>query len=225
MERVSIAHGIAKDDIIVPGPLDRPHLPPPRFMAWTKTHCECSAIPPLSTPFRNMLIKFGLSPFQLSPNSYSIIAGMYMLTRMVTDSGITPLELSFFYKLKGKKGSSFYNLEANSGVACVKHLKNKAGNWRNSWFFVRNPHNLPTSFQIPSKAISHKVICHCYWFYLITFIAFNITEAILRTEKSANLESLNLKISCLDSDEVEAKNLITDTNLHKYNMIRHDQSI
>jgi len=162
MERVSIAHGIAKDDIIVPGPLDRPHLLPPGFMAWTKTHCKCGAIPPLSTPFRNMLIKFGLSPFQLSPNSYSIIAGMYMLTRMVTDSGITPLELSFFYKLKGKKGSSFYNLEANSGVACVKHLKNKAGNWRNSWFFVRNPHNLPTSFQIPSELIGHEVIRHCH---------------------------------------------------------------
>jgi len=48
---------------------------------------------------------------------------------------------------------------------------------------------------------------------------------MLCTEKSANLESLNLKISCLDSDEVEAKNLITDANLHKYNLIRHDQSI
>jgi len=56
------------------------------------------------------------------------MAGMYMLAKMVSDSRITPLELSYFYKLKGKKGSSFYNLEANSGVACVKYLTNKAGN-------------------------------------------------------------------------------------------------
>jgi len=40
-----------------------------------------------------------------------------------------------------------------------------------------------------------------------------------------NLESLNIKISCLDSDAVEAKALITDANLDKYNLIRHDNSI
>jgi len=40
-----------------------------------------------------------------------------------------------------------------------------------------------------------------------------------------NLKSLNIKIYCLDSDAVEAKTLITDANLHKYNLIHHDQSI
>jgi len=120
-------------------------------MAWTKTHCECDAIPPLSTPFRNMLVKFGLAPFQLSPNSYSVIAGMEILRRLVKDSSITPLELSYFYKLKRSQDSSFYNLEANSNVTCVRHLKSKAGNWRDTWFFVRNPHNIPTSFRTPGK--------------------------------------------------------------------------
>jgi len=166
-EKVSAAHGIPLDDILVPEAGDRPHLPPAGFMAWTKTHCECGAIPPLATQFRNMLIKFGLAPFQLSPNSYTVIAGMEIMKRKVKDSSMTPLELSYFYKLKRGKDGSFFNLEANHNAPCVKHLKSKAGNWRDSWFFVRNPHNLPASFRIPGKdfrRISIRLTI-ASWFY------------------------------------------------------------
>lgn len=150
-EKVSAAHGIPLDDIIVPEAGDRPHLPPAGFMAWTKTHCECGAIPPLATQFRNILIKFGLAPFQLTPNSYTVIAGMEIMKRKVRDSSLTPLELSYFYKLKKGKDGSFYYLEANHNAPCVKNLKSKAGNWRDAWFFVKNPHNIPATFRTPGK--------------------------------------------------------------------------
>jgi len=61
-EKVSSAYGISLNDIRVPEAGDRPNQSSAGHMAWTKTHCKCGTIPPLSTPFRNTLVKFGLAP-------------------------------------------------------------------------------------------------------------------------------------------------------------------
>jgi len=81
---------------------------------------------------------------------------MEILKRMVKDSITTPLKLGYFYKLKRSRESSYYNLEANTNVTCVNHLKSKAGNWCDTWFFVRNLHNIPTTFRSQVRTIAMK---------------------------------------------------------------------
>ena len=57
---------------------------------------------------RGVLAHFGLSPSQLNPNAYKIMAGMHILWRKLFEVDLTVEEACFLYKPSSKKSEVGY---------------------------------------------------------------------------------------------------------------------
>ena len=63
---------------------------------------------PLYPLVRGVLAHFNLSPSQLNPNAYKILAGMHILWRQLFEEDLTVDEVCYLYKPFSKKSEAGY---------------------------------------------------------------------------------------------------------------------
>ena len=82
--------------------------------AWSASHLEAGAALPLHAYYADFLAYVGIAPFQLIPNGYRVLAGLFVLYKMQGWPTPSPAEILYFYsfrqvpKKEGRDG--FYTL-------------------------------------------------------------------------------------------------------------------
>jgi len=74
LDLIAAQFGIPRGDLRLPEADDRAYSPPEGYMAWSKMHCWCGAVPPLNTWLSSFAVYLKICPFQLHPNAYAILA-------------------------------------------------------------------------------------------------------------------------------------------------------
>ena len=129
-------------------------------MVLTPRHISLGAGVPLHPYFEQILEWFDIAPIQLSPNSYKLAAGLYILYKEEGYGAPSMEELSFFFRLT-KNSPGYFYLTIRSqhrlkgfGEGRASHVKR----WRDPFFYVYNTKRMRTQFNIsPGKNTLFKV--------------------------------------------------------------------
>uniref|UniRef100_A0A803P2T7 Uncharacterized protein n=1 Tax=Cannabis sativa TaxID=3483 RepID=A0A803P2T7_CANSA len=89
------------------------------FGAWSQTHLMSGAMLPLQDYFIDFLVFVGLAPYQLIPQAYCLLSGLFIFYVAKGWASPSPVEILYFYELVSvpKKGDklkdSFFTLRAH----------------------------------------------------------------------------------------------------------------
>ena len=90
--------------IVVPQELGRAHKPPKGYVTASEMFLKFGVRFPLHQFFRDILCFYGLTVFQVMPNRWAHMIGLYILFVERRMAHPTPEEFSWFYTLKANKG-------------------------------------------------------------------------------------------------------------------------
>ena len=133
--------------------MDREHKPPKGHVTASKMFLKFGVHFPLHQFFRDILRFYRLTVFQVTPNGWAHMIGLFVL---FVDRKMAPLtleEFSWFYTLKSNKGDlGFYYFakRAVKGVQAVTKIKENLGNWKDAFFFTPEV-GVRGRFSTPSK--------------------------------------------------------------------------
>ena len=124
---------------------------------------------PLHPCFRNILNYCNLTMFQVTPNGWAHMIGLFVLFVEWKIDPYTLAEFSWFYTLKSSKGDiRFYDFSkrAFKEVQVVTKIKDSLGNWKDAYFFTLEA-SVRGRFAEPSKLLVVfllKILCAtCPW--------------------------------------------------------------
>ena len=107
---------------------------------------------PLHQFFREILHFYGLTVFQVMPNGWAHIIGLFVLFVERKMAAPTLKEFSWFYTLKHKGDLGFYDFAkwATKGVQAITKIKESLGNWKDAFFYTPEV-DVRGRFGTPSK--------------------------------------------------------------------------
>ena len=130
-----------------PHRFDRENIRIPR-MVTTLRHVPLGVTAPLPQYYIDLCGWFEVAPIQLSPNSYMLAAGLYILFNKVGLDAPSMREVSYFFRLAQSQPGYFYLV--------VQHEHNKKGlsegrnthvkKWKDIFFYVYNTLRVATQF-------------------------------------------------------------------------------
>ena len=117
---------------------DRSNRPPYPLVALNKAIMKHGARLPLHPLVRVVLAHFGLSPSQLNPNTYKIMAGMHILWRKLFEVDLSMEEVCYLYKLSSKKSEVGYFFLAHweKKKIMMTNLSSSCEGWKDKKFWV-----------------------------------------------------------------------------------------
>ncbi|XP_062078167.1 uncharacterized protein LOC133782796 [Humulus lupulus] len=140
-----LSHSVDKYGLIdelglkVPVNDERADSPPNRFNVWSPMHCQASAFLLLHTYFVEICDYFEVAPFQLTPNSYGLLALLHILYRVLDWHPSDALEVHYFFNIKSNHASGyegFYHLCSYSGGDVLKSGVSNLDRYFSSYFFT-----------------------------------------------------------------------------------------
>ena len=91
-------------EVVIPRELCRAHKPPKGYVTVSETFLKFGVRFPLNQFFRDILYFYGLTVFQVAPNGWAHMIGLYILFVEQKMAPPTPEEFSWFYTLIANKG-------------------------------------------------------------------------------------------------------------------------
>lgn len=85
----------------------------PGYMAYSCTHCDAGAIPPLAEYYLQFLDHFRMAPLQLATNTFVILDGLRELFQHGFQREPSVEEVLFLYRIKKTRNPNFFHLESN----------------------------------------------------------------------------------------------------------------
>ncbi|KAL2249946.1 UNVERIFIED_CONTAM: hypothetical protein Sindi_2468300 [Sesamum indicum] len=128
-------------DIKIPRSFDRMHQPPEGYCALSILHLDAGLRFPLPREVNDILIRLGLCPMQLSPNSISHIL-MFIIVMKYLDLPSSFDNFWSLYNITSSKRSGetgWYYLTARKDCRFLDDLRSNVGPWRDRYFFIRPP--------------------------------------------------------------------------------------
>ena len=152
------AHQLASNlKFVIPKRNERASESPEGFVAFSDAIIRSGGALPLHTFFVKVLNYFELAPLQLSPNSWVMLSGLYVLYHQVHSRGPSMSEVHYFYTLRvNTSAPEFYQLQkvvAHKGNSLVEGSMPNRGSWKMDYFFTFSGPTRHTSFNTPSKTI------------------------------------------------------------------------
>ena len=89
--------------------------------------------------FRNILNYYNLIVFQVTPNGWAHMIGLFVFFVEWKMDPPTPAEFSWFYTLKSSKddiGFYYFSKRASKEVQAVTKIKESIDNWKDAYFFT-----------------------------------------------------------------------------------------
>ena len=138
---------VVPKDGMRPHRFDRENIRIPR-MVTTLRHVPLGVTAPLPSYYVDLCDWFKVAPIQLSPNSYMLAAGLYILFDKVGLGAPSMREVSYFFRLAQSQPGYFYLV--------VQHEHNRKGlsegrnthlkKWKDTFFYVYNTTRVTTQF-------------------------------------------------------------------------------
>ncbi|KAL2232445.1 UNVERIFIED_CONTAM: hypothetical protein Sindi_1424500, partial [Sesamum indicum] len=128
-------------DIKIPRSFDRMHQPPEGYCALSVLHLDAGLRFPLPREVNDILIRLGLCPMQLSPNSISHIL-MFLIVMKYLDLPSSFDNFWSLYNITASKRSGetgWYYLTARKDCRFLDDLRSNVGSWCDRYFFIRPP--------------------------------------------------------------------------------------
>ena len=125
--------------VIEPTDLERAHIPPASHVTFSECYLQFGVRFPLNSFFIEVLWYFGLTVFQITPNGWAHMIGLFGL---YADQGIGPPtteEFTWFYSVKSnKKDEGFYYFakRLEKGLQAVVRIRDNLGSWKELYFFT-----------------------------------------------------------------------------------------
>ncbi|KAL2250222.1 UNVERIFIED_CONTAM: hypothetical protein Sindi_2495900 [Sesamum indicum] len=147
-------------DIIIPRSFDRMHQPPVGYCALSVLHLDAGLHFPLPREVNNILIRLGLFPMQLSPNSISHIL-MFIIVMEHLD---LPRSFDNFWSLyyitasKRSGETGWFYLTARKDYRFLDDMRSNVGPWRDRYFFIRPPPGQSWDFYLGWLLLQEKVL-------------------------------------------------------------------
>ncbi|KAL1831404.1 hypothetical protein ACET3Z_001055 [Daucus carota] len=148
---------VVPKDGMRPHRFDKENIRIPR-MVTTLRHEPLGVTAPLPQYYVNLCDWFKVAPIQLSPNSYMLAAGLYILFDKVGLGAPSMRELSHFFRLAQSQPGYFYLV--------VQHEHNKKGlsegrnthvkKWKDTFFYTYNTMRVTTQFN-PNPVYHDKI--------------------------------------------------------------------
>ena len=111
--RICLRHGLSLDDVLLPGPSDRPHNPPEGYTAFNRHVCAAGKLPPFNEYIREVLSFLGIAPSQLHPNGYASVNSLFIVFMEYLHRPPAPTEIRYLFNFKTRNDyPSFTFLEA-----------------------------------------------------------------------------------------------------------------
>ena len=182
------------------------------FGAWSQTHLMAGAMLPLQDYFVNFLVFVGLAPYQLIPQAYRLLSGLFIFYTARGWGSPSPAEILYFYELVSvpKKGDKlkdgFYGFRihpANEGVVPYNrqtHVKE----YRHRFFFSSG-----------FRAVDHPELL-TEWVRIPPYQRTLPTQAFLRRAQA---------FASYDHADLDVGGLVTTENCRKAKLILSHQSV
>ena len=125
--------------ITIPQELDRVHKPSRGHVTASKTFLKFGLRFPLHRFFRDILRFYRLTVFQVTPNGWAHMIGLFILFVEQKMAPPAPEEFSWLYILKSDKGDLwffYFAKRAVKRVQVVTKIKESLGNWKDALFFT-----------------------------------------------------------------------------------------
>lgn len=166
--RICLRHGLPLDDILLPGPNDRPHAPPDGFTAFNRHACTAGTLPPFNQYIREVLSFFEITPSQLHPNGYSLLNSLFIVFMEHLFWPPIPIEIRYLFNVKSRGDSpSFTFPEAVRNCQVVTGSWTRPSYFKTEWFYVWCPPGFASRWLVRCKCFdfsdSQQDNCNQYW--------------------------------------------------------------
>ena len=125
--------------VLIPQEVERVHMPPKGHMTASEIFLKFGVRFPLHQCFRDIFSFYGLTVFQVMPNGWAHMIGLFVLFTEQKMDPPTLEEFSWFYTLESSKGDlGFYYFakRATKEVQAITKIKESLGNWKDMYFFT-----------------------------------------------------------------------------------------
>ncbi|PON71699.1 hypothetical protein PanWU01x14_071540 [Parasponia andersonii] len=134
----------------LPMEFNRPHTPPRGLASFSEAVLKCGVHLPLHPYIQSVIDYYGVVPFQLTPNTYRYIVGLYILYHKLGLETPSPEEFAWFYQVKSNPsdfGFFYASKWSNQAIKTIYGVRNNMGKWKNPFFhfeyaangFFQNP--------------------------------------------------------------------------------------
>ena len=126
-------------EVVVPYELERPHTPLDDYVTLSETYLKFGVRFPLHHFFVKVLEYFGLTVFQITPNKWAHMIGLFGL---FAEHGMGPpsvVEFAWFYSVKGNKNNEGFYCFAKrpvKGLQVITKIRESLGPWKESYFYT-----------------------------------------------------------------------------------------
>ncbi|PON52242.1 hypothetical protein PanWU01x14_210840 [Parasponia andersonii] len=136
----------------LPMEFNRPHTPPRGLASFSEAVLKCGVHLPLHPYIKSIIDYYGVVPFQLTPNTYRYMVGLYILYYKLGLETPSPEEFAWFYQVKSNPsdfGFFYASKWSNQAIKTIYGVRNNMGKWKNPFFhfdyaangFFQNPDN------------------------------------------------------------------------------------
>ncbi|PON75199.1 hypothetical protein PanWU01x14_045510 [Parasponia andersonii] len=116
---------------------NRLHTPPRGTASFSDTVLRCGVHLPLHPYIKSIVDYYGVVSFQLTPNIYRYMVGLYILYHKLGLESPIPEEFAWFYQVKSNSsdfGFFYASKWSNQAIKTVHRVCNNIGKWKNLFF-------------------------------------------------------------------------------------------
>ena len=131
---------------IPPKPTDTMNNPPDGYFAFSAVHIWHGGFLPFPPIILSYLQHLKVAPTQLSPNVYTYLLALEIMSLESGGSSLVPAALDYLLHLAKSSDPSGLIYRTNPLTRLVDKMVNKSGNWECQFFFVQCPEGISGAF-------------------------------------------------------------------------------
>ena len=140
-------------EVTFPPQTGRAHKPSTGHVTVSETFLKFGVRFPLHPYFVRLLNHYNLIVFQITPNGWAQMIGLFVLFVELKMDPLTSKEFSWFYTLKscqGDLGFYYFSKRASKDIRAIIKIRDSLGTWKDAYFYTLEA-SIRGSFAEPSK--------------------------------------------------------------------------
>ena len=125
--------------MVEPDNMERPHTPLDGYVTLSERYLQFGVRFPLHPFFIEVLEYFGLTVFQITPNGWAHMIGLFGLFTEHRMGSPTEEEFAWFYSVKSNKndeGFYYFTKRPAKRLQTIMKIKDNLGPWKESYFYT-----------------------------------------------------------------------------------------
>ena len=125
--------------MVIPYELEREHQPPEGYVTQLETYLKFGVRFPLHPFFMDVLKYFRFTVFQVTPNGWAHMIGLFGLFLECRMAPPTTVEFVWFYSIKSNKNDKcfyYFAKRLSKGLKVIAKIKDSLGLWKEAYFYI-----------------------------------------------------------------------------------------